>query len=78
MRQKRLSGKNYTVTLQDVNQQVIAEQEVRTNKFGSFAGKFTLPKEVLNGMFIISTDGGSQMITVRNTNVRNSRSRLTR
>ena len=47
-----------------MNQQVIAEQEVRTNKFGSFAGKFTLPKEVLNGMFIISTDGGSQMITV--------------
>lgn len=61
---KAIVGKNYTVTLQDVNQQVIAEQEVRTNKFGSFAGKFTLPKEVLNGMFIISTDGGSQMITV--------------
>ena len=47
-----------------MNQQVIAKQEVQTNKFGSFAGKFTLPKEVLNGMFIISTDGGRQMITV--------------
>ena len=61
---KAIVGKNYTVTLQDVNQQVIAKQEVRTNKFGSFAGKFSLPKEVLNGMFIISTDGGRQMITV--------------
>lgn len=61
---KAITGKNYTVTLQDIYQQVIAKQEVQTNKFGSFAGKFTLPQEVLNGTFIISTDEGRQMITV--------------
>ena len=61
---KAIAGKNYTVTLQDIYQQVIAKQEVQTNKFGSFAGKFTLPQEVLNGTFIISTDEGRQMITV--------------
>ncbi len=61
---KAIAGKKYTITLQDMNQQVIAKQEVQTNKFGSFAGKFTLPQEVLNGMFMISTDGGRQMISV--------------
>lgn len=57
-------GKNYTVTLLDASQQVIAKQEVKTNKFGSFSGKFSLPQEVLNGIFTISTPGGSQTISV--------------
>ena len=46
-------GKNYTVTLLDANQQVVAKQEVKTNQFGSFSGKFSLPQEVLNGIFTI-------------------------
>ena len=57
-------GKNYTVTLLDANQQVVAKQEVKTNQFGSFSGKFSLPQEVLNGIFTISTPGGSQTISV--------------
>ena len=61
---KAIVGKKYTITLEDINQQVIAKQEVQTNKFGSFTGKFTLPQEVLNGIFIISTDGGRQIINV--------------
>lgn len=57
-------GKNYTITLFDANHQEVAKQEVTTNKFGSFAGKFTLPQDVLNGTFFISTDNATQMISV--------------
>lgn len=58
---KAVVGKNYTITLFDVNRQEVAKQEVTTNKFGSFAGKFTLPQDVLNGTFFISTDDVNQM-----------------
>lgn len=61
---RAVAGKNYTITLFDANHQEVAKQEVTTNKFGSFAGKFTLPQDVLNGTFFISTDNATQMISV--------------
>lgn len=61
---KALAGQSYTVTLQDVNQQIIAQQKVKTNKFGSFAGRFTLPQEVMNGAFTITAGRARQIINV--------------
>lgn len=56
--------KKYTVTLTDANNQVVAKEEVQTNEFGSFAGKFTLPQDVLNGVFFITTGESNHSITV--------------
>ncbi len=61
---KAVTGKKYTVTLSDVNNQVVAKEEVQTNEFGSFAGKFTLPQDVLNGLFFITAGEANHTITV--------------
>lgn len=61
---KAVTGKKYTVTLTDANNQVVAKEEVQTNEFGSFAGKFTLPQEVLNGLFFITAGESNHVITV--------------
>ena len=59
-----LPGKEYTVTLKDVNNQEIAKKTVRTNDFGSYTTDFTLPAVCLNGNFRIVTDIGSTFIRV--------------
>ena len=61
---KAVTGKKYTVTLSDVNNQVVAKEEVQTNEFSSFAGKFTLPQDVLNGLFFITAGEANHTITV--------------
>ncbi len=42
-----------TVYLYDVNGQKVDSIAVRTNEFGSYSGKFTLPENLLNGRFWI-------------------------
>lgn len=48
-----LSDKHYKLTLFDVNQTKVLEQDFLTNEFGSFSGRFVLPASVLNGEFSI-------------------------
>lgn len=54
---KVLADKAYTIELLDVNYKKIAEQSVRTNSFGSFAGKFVLPSPCLTGRYTLRTEG---------------------
>jgi hypothetical protein len=46
-----LQNKTLAVTLKDANQQEIAKQMLTTNEFGSVAGEFVLPRNVLSGYF---------------------------
>lgn len=48
-----LANADYTLTLYDVNQKILAEKKVKTNDFGSFAGEFQLPSPCLTGSFSI-------------------------
>ena len=50
----------HTVTLFDVNYQKVANLELTTNEFGTFAGSFTLPMGTMNGRFHIGDDKGGQ------------------
>ena len=52
------------VTLLDANRRKISEIALTTNEFGSFSGSFTLPSDVLTGMFVISSQFGSVNISV--------------
>lgn len=42
-------GKKYTVTLYDVNHQVVDKRDVTTNEYGTFNGTFTTPSSGLTG-----------------------------
>lgn len=48
-------GYTTTITLRDANYKNVDTIEVKTNEFGSFSGKFQLPKSGLNGLFSIFT-----------------------
>lgn len=52
-----VSGVKQKITLLDVNDQEVSSQEFTTNEFGSYNGNFVLPKEKLNGMFSLKTEG---------------------
>ncbi|MDD6473668.1 MAG: alpha-2-macroglobulin family protein [Bacteroidales bacterium] len=55
----------YTLQLLDANRKVVAEQQVRTNDFGSFTAQFTLPASCLNGNFTISTVPHEGSVSIR-------------
>lgn len=59
-----ISGKKYTVTLRNVNNQEVTTQTVSTNDFGSFDTSFTLPASTLNGVYRLETPRGSTMFRV--------------
>ncbi|MCD8167118.1 MAG: MG2 domain-containing protein [Bacteroides sp.] len=59
-----ISGKEYTLTLRNVNNQEVTTQTVSTNDFGSFDARFTLPASTLNGMYSLETPRGSTMFRV--------------
>lgn len=50
---------NTEVTLYDTNGQVVSRQNLTTNNFGSFAGSFTAPQNVLTGQMNIRCETGS-------------------
>lgn len=54
-----VAGKSYQVRLLDVNRKEVAQKEVRTNEFGSFAADFSLPAACLNGSFVLEVKGYS-------------------
>lgn len=53
-----VQGKNYHLTLHDVNGKELSTVDVRTNDFGSFEASFVLPTAALNGTFSIRTNNG--------------------
>ncbi|MFK7907093.1 MAG: alpha-2-macroglobulin [Chitinophagales bacterium] len=57
-------NKTTSVTLHDVNYQKVATLELKTNEYGTFNSKFTLPTGVLNGNMIIKDAHGSINIQV--------------
>jgi uncharacterized protein YfaS (alpha-2-macroglobulin family) len=52
------------VILYDTNGQVVSKQNLTTNDFGSFAGSFTAPQNVLTGSMSIRCETGSTDIRV--------------
>jgi len=59
-----LTNSPTTVVFNDVNSQKIAEQNLKTNEFGSFSGSFTIPSNLLNGNMTIYNQYGSTNIQV--------------
>ncbi len=57
-------NKSTTVELYDVNYQKVTTLELRTNDYGTFNGKFTLPTGVLNGRMTIKDAHGSTYVQV--------------
>ena len=52
---KVIANKSVSIVLKDVNYQVINEQKLITNEFGSFSGEFIIPNTGLTGIFNIET-----------------------
>ena len=62
---KTLPGRNVTIRLYDLNNQVLETKKFRTNEFGSFSGSFTAPRNRATGqMRLHSSLGGQQAIRV--------------
>jgi hypothetical protein len=51
-----MPGQKLTVTIKDNNQKAINVNPVVANDYGTFAGSFTIPQNVLNGAATITTD----------------------
>ena len=63
-KQQVAAGKSLIFTLMDANWQVISNQQLKTNLFGSVSGEFVLPLSVLNGNFMIKCGYFNQSISV--------------
>lgn len=61
---KLVTNSSVTVTFKDVNGQVVSEQKLTTNEYGSFAGEFTAPFGVLTGQMTIADGNGSTYFRV--------------
>ena len=59
-----VEGETYKITLRDANWKEVATKELKTDKFGSFNGEFTLPQQTLSGMFTLSTEYTSTTVRV--------------
>lgn len=57
-------GKTYKVIFRDSREKEISTQTFTTNGFGSFAGHFVIPDQVLNGEFSIAAGDTRSYITV--------------
>lgn len=53
-----------TISLKDVNYQIVDEAQKTTNDFGTFSGSFKIPEGLLNGMFTLYTNEGSISVRV--------------
>jgi len=53
-----LPGNSFTVTFYDVNSQVVARQDVKTNEYGTFSGTFTTPSNGLMGQMNLEINDG--------------------
>lgn len=55
---KVLPGQSFTLTLRDANHQVVKEEQLTTDAFGSANTSFTLPNVGLNGNYYLQTNVG--------------------
>ena len=56
--------KNTIVKLFDVNRKEIKKLNLKTNEFGSFHASFTIPANLLNGVFSIGNESGQAVFSV--------------
>jgi uncharacterized protein YfaS (alpha-2-macroglobulin family) len=61
---KIVTKASLTVTVNDNNNKQITTMPQVTNDFGTFAGQFTLPQNILNGSVTIHTPNGTKWIRV--------------
>jgi len=59
-----LTGEDLEVKLQDGNNKVVSTLQLHTNEFGSAAGLFIIPQNILNGRIILSTVNGAAYLRV--------------
>ena len=59
-----LEGQKYKISFKDANDKEIAQQEVTSNRYGSFTGSFVIPARILNGYFTLYTEKGQTTIEV--------------
>ncbi len=58
-------NQTYTLLLRDPNGKTIASRTLKTTDMGSFSGTFTLPSNLLNGSFVISTEKYDESVSFR-------------
>jgi alpha-2-macroglobulin len=61
---KLLTNSQQTVSLVDINGQVVAKKEVTTDSFGAAWGEFNIPSGRALGQWSLQTNGGSQPVRV--------------
>ena len=59
-----VKNKEVTVTLFDVNNQKVSQQNFRTNEYGTFSGSFILPQGKLNGQFYLQAENSYHYVSV--------------
>ena len=59
-----LKSRSVNVRFRDVNRQLISEQKLTSNDFGSIDGSFTIPQGLLNGQMSIDVGYGTAFIQV--------------
>ncbi|MEI3125920.1 MAG: MG2 domain-containing protein [Odoribacter splanchnicus] len=59
-----LEDRKYKISFKDANDKEIAQQEVTSNRYGSFTGSFVIPARILNGYFTLYTEKGQTTIEV--------------
>ena len=57
-------GKSVTMRLRDANREVVSEQQVVTDEYGTCAADFILPRQGLTGSFSIDVDGQREYFRV--------------
>jgi len=55
-----VSNHTFDVIFRDANHKEIAKKTLKTNKFGSINGEFTIPQNALNGEFTISSENSAK------------------
>jgi uncharacterized protein YfaS (alpha-2-macroglobulin family) len=56
---KIVSNSSAKVVFYDVNHQIVAEKDVKTNEYGTFSGTFTTPSSGLTGQMYLQLEDGS-------------------
>lgn len=59
-----VAGRTYTVTLRDANYKEVTSKKVKTDRFGSFNGEFTIPAQTLSGNFTLESERAGTSIRV--------------
>lgn len=59
-----VANRSYTVVFRDANNKEIASKKLTTDKFGSFNGEFTIPRQTLSGNFSLSSEKANVYVRV--------------